>query len=357
MQILIVDDSPFALRLLERALTSAGHVVTKAQDGHEALEILQQGNHRMVISDWEMPEMDGLALCREVRSMTANYIYFILLTSRSSTDQIVEGMSAGADDFVTKPFDPAELGVRIRAGERVLALETRDVAIFAMAKLAEARDQETGQHLERVRSYAELLARRLRSNPRFSTQIDPGFIRLIYDTSPLHDIGKVGIPDQILLKPGRLTTDEYEVMKTHTIVGKETLDAAVDKFPDAQFLRFARDVAATHHERFDGGGYPFGLRGDAIPLCGRIVALADVYDALTSKRVYKEKFSHQTAVEIIAAGAGTQFDPDIVKVFLELQDEFERIAKRFSDSPLPAAAEPKAIPFELGTFSPVMTPQ
>ena len=172
-------------------------------------------------------------------------------------------------------------------------------------------------------------------------EIDAEFIRLIYQTSPLHDIGKVAIPDFVLLKPGRLSNAEFEIMKSHTTLGAETLDAALQRFPEARFLRMARNIAATHHERWDGTGYPLGLKGEEIPLCGRIVALADVYDALTSKRCYKEAFSHLIARSIIEKDTGTHFDPRIVAAFLAAEDEFLSIQRRFSTAdnpPLPALA-------------------
>ena len=268
---------------------------------------------RMVISDWNMPNMDGLELCRRIRGHDSfGYIYVILLTSHDSPQKVVEGMSAGADDFISKPFHPAELLVRIRAGERVLSLETRDVAIFALARLAESRDPDTGAHLERVRRYSRALAQQLALRPKHFEEVDAQYIQLIYLTSPLHDIGKVGIPDSVLLKPARLTPSEFEVMKTHATLGAETLDAALREYPGATFLQMARDIAATHHERFDGSGYPAGLVGTEIPLCGRIVALADVYDALTSKRVYKDAFSHASARHIIREESGSHFDPEVV---------------------------------------------
>jgi putative two-component system response regulator len=277
--------------------------------------------------------MDGLALCRKVRAMASTYIYFIVLTAHDSTGDIVEGLSAGADDFITKPFKTSELLLRVRTGERLLSLETRDIAIFAMAKLADSRDKETGMHLERVRCYSQMLARWLMEHSAYKGQIDDGFVRLVYETSPLHDIGKVGIPDSILLKPGRLTPEEFEVMQTHTLIGEQTLTAALEKYPEAQFLRFACEIVACHHERWDGSGYPRGLAGEQIPLCARIVALADVYDALTSKRVYKAAMTHDEAKRIIAEGAGNHFDPEIVRSFLALAEEFAETRRHLADEP------------------------
>jgi putative two-component system response regulator len=219
----------------------------------------------------------------------------------------------------------------------MLSLETRDVAIFAMAKLAESRDPETGAHLERVQRYARALTQQLRRAGRFAGQIDDEFIRLIYLTSPLHDIGKVGIPDCVLLKPGRLSDHEFEMMKAHTTLGGQTLEAALRKFPNVKFLQMARDIAMTHHERVDGKGYPAGLAGDSIPLAGRIVAVADVYDALTSKRVYKDAFGHEVAKSIIVADAGTHFDPLVVDAFVAAEAEFQAVRQRFSEVTAAAA--------------------
>jgi putative two-component system response regulator len=227
---------------------------------------------------------------------------------------------------MTKPFDREELAARIKVGERLLALETRDLAIFGMAKLAESRDPETGQHLERVRLFCREISGELQRHPAFAGTVGASFLRSIFVTSPLHDIGKVAIPDRILLKPSRLTDEEFEVMKRHTLHGARTVEAALHRYPSAGFLLMARDIALTHHERFDGRGYPLALRGRAIPLAGRIAALADVYDAITSKRIYKQAQTHEVACEIIRRGAGTQFDPDIVKAFKALEHRFREIS-------------------------------
>jgi putative two-component system response regulator len=339
MRILIVDDSDIALSLLQRALQASGHGVDAARNGEEALEWVHKGVHRLIISDWDMPRMDGLELCRIVRATSPNYVYFILLTSFRNPGDIVTGLSAGADDFIAKPFDPDELLLRVHAGERILSLELRDLVVFAMAQLAESRDRETGKHLERVRRYAQLLTRRLMTVPAFADRIDDRFARWIYETSPLHDIGKVGIPDAILLKPGKLSEAEYAVMQTHTTLGAATLDAALTKFPDAEFLRFARDIVACHHECFDGTGYPLGLAGEEIPLCARIVSVADVYDALTSHRVYRQALSHNEAVRIVVERSSSQFDPRIVAAFVDVADDFSRVCRELADCQEAAAGD------------------
>ncbi len=333
MRVLIVDDDEISLELLSEAL-SPEYEVELARNGCEALESLRTGLYQFVLSDWEMPEMNGLELCRKIRERhLASYVYIILVTSRDGTDSVVAGLEAGADDFISKPFHPAELRVRLRAGLRLLSLESRNVTIFTLAKLAESRSPETGAHLERMREYCRVLAENLGENPKYRDVINADYIHLIYLTSPLHDIGKVGIPDSVLLKAGPLTDREFEIMKTHVAIGAETLSAAAALQPDAEFLLMARDIALTHHERFDGSGYPNGLVGNQIPLCGRIVALADVYDALTSKRVYKNALSHDVAKSIILEERGVHFDPDVVDAFLKAEKEFVSIERRFANLP------------------------
>ncbi len=332
MQVLIVDDSKLALMALKGLLTNAGYEVLTAMNGQEALEVLKKHPARLVISDWEMPVMNGIEFCRAIRAEDfPGYVYFLLLTSHGTLDEMIQGLSAGADDFIAKPYSPDEVIARMRAGERILSLETRDVAIFAMAKLAESRDVDTGAHLERVQYYCRALSQQMATVEKYRDTIDPEFVRLIFQTSPLHDIGKVGIPDAVLLKPGRLDPQEFEIMKSHTTIASQTLDAALKKFPGVSFLKMARDIAATHHERFDGSGYPNRLKGYDIPLCGRIIALADVYDALISKRVYKQAFSHESAKTEIVKGRGTHFDPDVVDSFLAREEQFLSIRKRFAE--------------------------
>ena len=337
MRILIVDDDDFALATLDHTLSQMEHHVIRAHDGREAMEILGRGDIRLVITDWHMPNMDGIELCRAIRREDfAGYVYLIMLTSRTGATSRREGMNAGVDDFLTKPLDLEDLTICLKTAERILALETRDVALFALAKLAESRDPETGGHLERVQSYTRLLATHLSEEVKIHNGVDDEYVHLLRQTSPLHDLGKVGIPDSVLLKSGKLTPGEFEVMKTHTILGAQTLDAALQRFPNAKFLRMARDIAASHHEKFDGSGYPAGLSGQNIPFCGRLVALADVYDALTSRRVYKSAMTHEQARQIILHDRGTHFDPDIVDAFLLAEQQFIAVQIRLRDDPNPA---------------------
>lgn len=334
MRVLVADDDPTSVLTLEVFLTDLGYEVLTATNGKEAFDRIQEDDIRLVISDWEMPEMNGLELCSLVRQrQLGSYVYFILLTGRRSKQDLVAGLNAGADDFLSKPFNPEELRVRMHTAERVTSLESRDLFIFSLAKLAESRDNETGTHLERMREYSRILAEQLATQPKFQGIVDGDYVRTIYATSPLHDIGKVGIPDSILRKPGRLTKDEFDVMKTHTVIGAKTLDAAVQNNPAASFYRVAHKIALSHHEKYNGTGYPNGLAGEDIPLCGRIVAVADVYDALTTKRVYKPAFTHAHAKQIIMDDRGSHFDPDIVDAFLAREQEFIEVRQRLDQKP------------------------
>lgn len=331
MKILVVDDDEITREMLAMTLQAEGYDVVTADNGKSALEIMGQDRIRMVISDWTMPEMDGIELCRRLRAESSDgYIYFVLLTAHSGSAETVAGFEAGADDYIVKPFNNTELLMRVKVGERIQALETRHVTIFALAKLAESRDPETGQHLERIREYCRVLAQQLAANEKYRAIVNREFVEMIYLTSPLHDIGKVGIPDTVLLKPGRLSDREFEIMKEHTAIGGNTLGAALQQYPHIEYLHMARDITLGHHERYDGQGYPRKLVGEEIPLCARIVALADVYDALTSKRVYKHAFSHEIAKGIITQEIGTHFDPDIVKAFLQQEDTFIGIKDTFT---------------------------
>jgi putative two-component system response regulator len=338
MRALIVDDDELSLEILQDILQEMGYEVERAANGKQAIDKLRSGSIHLVITDWEMPEMNGLELCRAIRNEDFDgYVFVIMLTSREGGQQRIEGIHAGADAFLLKPLNSEELLVSLKTAERILGLETRDLAMFALAKLSESRDPETGAHIERVQSFARLLAQYLSTTERYSDVIDTSFVRLIFQTAPLHDIGKVAIPDSVLLKPGKLTVDEMAIMKTHAGIGAQTLDASLQRFPNVQFLQMARDIAMSHHERWDGTGYPDQLSGREIPLAARILALADVYDALTSRRVYREALSHSQAKLLIVNERGTQFDPDVVDAFLRTEEHFIAIKERFSDDERHAA--------------------
>ena len=330
-KVLIVDDDPISLAILGNLLTELGYEFEAASDGIDALEKMRHFTPSIVISDVEMPNMDGVSLCREIRRRPSiQYTYIILVTCRSEHESLLMGLDAGADDYLSKPINPEELRLRINAGKRLLSLEGREMMIFSLAKLAESRDDDTGEHLERIREYAKLLAEELSYCPKFAPVIDGQFVHLIYLTSPLHDIGKVGIPDSILRKPGKLTPEEFEVMKEHTRIGGETLKASAQAYSEASFLWMAYEIAIHHHERWDGNGYPNKLAGDQIPLSARIVSVADVYDALRSKRIYKPAFSHEKSMAIILEGRGTQFDPDVVDAFVRIEGRIREVASRYA---------------------------
>ena len=229
-----------------------------------------------------------------------------------------------------------ELKVEERSGQLRLKSEEvshiRDVTIVAMGILAETRDHETGNHLKRTQNYIRALANKMRNHLRFKNSLTEEFIEALFKLAPLHDIGKVGIPDHILLKPGKLTAEEFEIMKTHPVIGGDVLTAAESELPaPSRFLHIGRDIATGHHEKWDGSGYPLGLKGEDIPISARLMAIADVYDALISQRVYKKAFPHEVAVSWIELGRGTHFDPDLVDAFLDIQDDFRNIAERYCD--------------------------
>jgi len=258
-------------------------------------------------------------------------------------------------DYITKPFSPPIVKTRVktqlalaralealenrneelerRVEERTLEISrTQDVAILCMASLAETRDNETGNHIRRTQHYLKILAEHLKDHPRFHLKLTNETIKLLYKSAPLHDIGKVGVPDRILMKAGSLDAEEWHEMKKHSLYGYTAILKAENALGSSSFLNFAREIAYTHHEKWDGSGYPQGLKADEIPISGRLMAISDVYDALISKRVYKEAFTHETAAEYIREGKGTHFDPDVVDAFFAREAEFIAIAARFSDA-------------------------
>lgn len=298
-----------------------GFHVLKAATGLEAIDLWNQALPDFVLTDWNMPEGSGIDLVRHVRQNDGlHYSFVIIITSRENPSDLNEAFEAGVDDYLIKPVNRNELLLRMKAGERLLNLQSKALLVFAMAKLAETRDFETGEHLDRIRKYSKDIAEALSMTAKYKNVITDRFIKSLYDTSPLHDIGKVGIPDAILLKAGRLTESEFELMKTHTTLGVETLKAVAHMGQDS-FFEMAIEITGAHHEKWDGSGYPNGLSGEAIPLSARIVALADVFDALRSERIYKRAYSHEEAIRYIVSESGKHFDPDVVDAFLSIERE------------------------------------
>ncbi len=335
MKILIVEDEIVSQKRLELLIQHLGYETVVANNGAEGWELWKSERPRIVITDWVMPELDGLELCKKIRlSEGSLYTYIVMVTSKSETHDLVESMDAGADDFISKPYIKDELAVRIQSARRIIDFQSRDIAIFAISKLVESRDPETGNHLERIRHYSRLLSKTLMEINRFPQEIDNLFIDNIFLTSPLHDIGKIGIPDNILLKPGLLNDEEFAVMKTHTTIGFNALNEVLKRNLKVEYLKMSASIALSHHEKYDGTGYPQGLKGEEIPLCARIVALADVYDALSSKRVYKTAFTHDVAKSIIIKDSGNHFDPVMVEAFLACEAEFIKINQNFAENDL-----------------------
>lgn len=370
--ILVVDDAKENLAIIGELLESR-YRVRLALSGERALKVAQgQPRPDLILLDVMMPVMDGYQVLAQLRQNPATRdIPVIFVTAMDATEDEERGLHLGAVDYVTKPIRPAillarvatqlelkqardwlkdqngyleaEVGRRMRENELI-----KDVSLNSLAMLAEKRDNETGNHLHRTRGYVEALMAHLKNHPRFREHLPDRVCLLIAKATPLHDIGKVGIPDSILLKPGRLTAEEFEVMKCHAQIGADAIEVAIrlvlgdqGALPDPEladsplaFLEVARQIALCHHEKWDGSGYPAALAGDAIPVCARLMALADVFDALICRRHYKEPFPIDQVEAIILEGRGKHFDPDIVDAFFVLKDQFLAIARRY-----PHAAE------------------
>lgn len=354
--VLIVDDTPVNLGLMHGLLKDHYHTQI-ANSGERALQILAEDPlPDLILLDVVMPGIGGFEVCRRIKdNLRTAPIPVIFLTAQADLADEQTGFDAGAVDYIVKPISPAIVMSRVRTHLQLKALTDvledsnaflrteverrthevqviQDVTIMAMASLAETRDNETGYHIRRTQHYVRLLAQQLRHHPRFAVVLDDDTIELLYKSAPLHDIGKVGIPDSILLKPGPLTPEEFEIMQSHTVLGRDAI-AAAEKLLDtpSSFLRLAREIAHYHQEKWDGSGYPEGLAGDAIPVSARLMAVADVYDALISRRVYKPPMPHEQAVEIIRSERGRHFDPDMVDAFLQIAESFRAIALRYSE--------------------------
>ncbi|MBF0614612.1 MAG: two-component system response regulator [Magnetococcales bacterium] len=347
-KILIVDDAPENLQILVETLREIGAVIA-AKNGAKALELaIGSSPPDLIILDVMMPGMDGFEVCLKLKANPATWaIPVLFITALQDEESEMRGLTVGGVDFITKPINPVLVRSRVRSQlellrhkyrleelvkERTRVLEqTQDVTIQVLAALAEARDPETGAHIVRTKHYVRLLAEQMQTQPRFAELRMPGMIDLLFKSAPLHDVGKVGVPDGILLKPGRLTVEEFTQMKLHTTLGANALKVALRTLGADAYLHVAAEIALSHHEKWDGSGYPHGLVGEAIPLSGRLMAIADVYDALISHRVYKPAMSHAQGVEIIVAGKGGHFDPDLVDGFMQVQEGFREIALRFAD--------------------------
>ena len=355
--ILVVDDTPDNLSLM-RELLRKDYQVQLANGGERALKLAaMQPQPDLILLDIMMPVMDGYEVCRRLKADAATRdIPVVFLTAKADVEDEKRGLELGAVDYITKPISPPVVLARVKIHLALKAhadflrdksdfleaevskrtrevLAIQDVTILAMATLAETRDLDTGNHIRRTQHYVKALAEKLRTHPRFAAVLTDNYIQMLFKSAPLHDIGKVGIPDRILLKPGRLTPEEFEIMKTHTTLGRDAIEhAEIQLGMPVEFLSTAKEIALSHQEKWDGSGYPQGLAGEAIPLSARLMAVADVYDALISRRVYKNSVPHEQAVAIIQEGRGVHFDPDITDAFVELQETFHAIAARFADS-------------------------
>lgn len=366
--ILIVDDTAQNLTLLGELLRPYYHV-RAANSGERALRAVHTAPRPdLILLDVMMPEMDGYEVLRRLREDEATrYLPVIFITAMATNEDEQHGLAQGAVDYITKPFSPPIVLARVRthlelkeARDRLAQqnewldaevhrrmrenLLIQDLNVRALACLADERDHETGHHIVRTQHYVKVLARHLQNHPRFAMALAGRRLDMIIKAAPLHDVGKVGIPDAILLKPGRLTAEEFETMKTHSAIGAEAIRKAMEQaLSDADddvaevaggafaFLMVAAEISLNHHEKWDGSGYPSGLRGEEIPVSARLMALADVFDALTSRRVYKPPMSVEDATVIIIEGRGSHFDPDVVDAFASCAAEFAEIAARYGD--------------------------
>ena len=355
-RILIVDDTSENIDVLVDVLSDYKRSV--ANNGKKALAIATSDKPPdLILLDIMMPGIDGYEVCKRLKSFEkTKEIPVIFLTAMTSEESETKGLELGAVDYITKPISPPIVRERVKnhlelklareclKNQNVILEEkvrertkdlvlTQDVTIFSLAVLAEYRDPETGGHIKRTQNYMKALAKKLQKNKNFIGILDDQTIELLYKSAPLHDIGKVAVPDSILLKPGKLNDKEFEEMKKHTVYGRDAILAAEKMLgKEMTFLRYAREIAYGHQEKWDGSGYPQGIKGDDIPLSARLMALADVYDALRSKRVYKPAFPHHKTVEIISGEKGKHFDPVLVDTFLEIEDEFRNIALEYADS-------------------------
>lgn len=352
-RVVIVDDEPGVRGLLLAYLAPLALDCSAARDAEEALALAaQEPRPALVLSDIEMPGLSGVQLLERLKRLDET-IQVVMVTGVQHMATVRQCVRAGAYDYIVKPFDPDDLLNTVeRALERARLIrqneeyrrhlerlveeqtveirQTRDIALLTLARLAESRDSVTGQHLERMAEYSRRLAEEASREPALGL-VTEGFVDQLYKSSPLHDIGKVGIPDAILTKPGPLTPAEAAIMRTHTQIGGDTIRGVIERYRGHSFLRMGMEIAYHHHERWDGSGYPRGLAGAQIPFAARVVALADAYDTITSRRPYKAALDHEEAVRRIVKDRGTHFDPVLVDVFLRCHRDFAEIRDRLTD--------------------------
>lgn len=343
MKILLVDDDTENLSLLETILSLQGYETLSCENGTTALQALDEGPIDLILLDVVMPGLSGYDVARQIKA--TRQIPIILLTGLKEENDVIRGLECGADEFITKPFLKEELLLRIqnllrlkeyqndlektvnrRAGQLRNALKSSSALnqemIYRLLMAAECRNDASGHHITRIGKYSCVIAENL--------GLKGEYVNLLEDAATMHDVGKIGVPDTILLKPGKLTADEFEIIKSHTTMGATILRES--EFP---LVNMSYDISLTHHEKWDGTGYPNGMKGEEIPLTGRIVALADVFDALTSKRPYKEAYSWEESLKIIRAATGTHFDPAVVEAFFKGIDRIRAIYEEYRDPDTP----------------------
>ena len=354
ISIMIIDDTPANLQVLAGMLKDGGYKVRPVPSGKLAIKAAENEPPDLILLDIMMPEMDGYDVCRKLKSTEKlKDIPVIFISAMSDTPDKVKALGVGGVDYITKPFQFAEVRARVETHlkirklqielqehnlqlQKLVEIKVKEISdsqmatIIALARLAESRDYETGKHIERVQIYCKMLADHIFKKSGSKGKMDNAYVENIFHASPLHDIGKVGISDHILLKPGKLTTEEFEIMKTHTTIGARTLEAVRVKYPKNVLINMGTVIARFHHEKWDGTGYPNGLAGEDIPLSARIMAVVDVYDALRAKRCYKQPLNHKESCDIIIKDEGKAFDPVIVEAFKELADRFETVHEDLS---------------------------
>lgn len=334
--ILLVDDNLANLKLASNLLKEY-YKVSLTKSGAQALEFCKKNRPDLILLDINMPEMDGFETIEALKNdMRTHNIPVIFLTASNDSEVEAKGFEYGAVDFIIKPFAKRSMMHRIETHLQLfdyqqhlenVVKELEDSIITSFCELIECRDNETGGHVERTKEYVRLIANQLKQTGKYTHILSDHYIEMLVRSAPLHDIGKIGIRDVVLLKPGRLTEAEYEEMKKHTLIGAQVLETIMKKMPSQKYLDIAKEIAASHHERFDGEGYPCKLAGEEIPLSGRIVSVADVYDALITDRIYRKAMSHKDACSLILSGKGNQFDPQIIEAFIAVEDKIYEVAQ------------------------------